>query len=70
MWKLSPSASYSTAFHPVPIPRRSLPPLRTSTVAACLATRTVWRCGRITIPDTSSMLSVTPARYPKRTKGS
>ena len=56
------SPSYSTAFQPTPTPSRSRPPLRTSTSAACLATRAVCRCGRITTPVTSSSEVVSPAR--------
>ena len=41
------SASYSTVFQPVPTPRRSRLPERMATSAACLATSTAWRCGRI-----------------------
>jgi hypothetical protein len=43
-------ASYSTGFHPMLIPRRSRPPLSTSTSAACVATKAVWRCGRLQDP--------------------
>ena len=32
-----PSASYSTAFHPMPTPKRKRPPVRRSTSAACFA---------------------------------
>src|SRR5438552_12717511 len=49
-----PSASYSTWFHPIATPRRTRPRERTSRVAACLATRTVCRCGRMTMPNASS----------------
>ena len=41
------SPRYSTAFHPVPTPSRSRFPDSTATSAACLATSTVWRWGRI-----------------------
>ena len=52
--KSMPSASYSTSFHPIPTPSRNRPPVNTSTSAACLATSTVWRCGRMSTPVTSS----------------
>ena len=45
--KSSLSASYSIQFRPTPTPRRSRPPVSRSSSAACLATSTVWRCGRI-----------------------
>ena len=60
--KSCPNASYSTGFQPMPMPKRSRPPLRTSTVAACFATRTVWRCGRMIMPVVNSMFLVSPAR--------
>ena len=56
-----PRASYSTRFQPMPTPSRNFPPVSRSTSAACLATSTVCRCGRIMIPVTSSM-EVTAAR--------
>ena len=60
--KSSPSASYSTAFQPTPMPRRNRPPLSRSTSAACFATNVVWRCGRMMTPVTSSSDRVTAAR--------
>src|SRR5579875_3810609 len=54
LWKFSFSASYSTAFQPMPRPSRSRPPLSTSTSAACLAIRAVCRCGAISTLVTSS----------------
>ena len=57
-----PSASYSTGFQPCPIPRRNRPPVRMSTSAACFATSAVWRCGRMTIPVTSSSVGAIAAR--------
>ena len=54
MPKSSLSASYSTLFQPTPTPSLSRLPDRIATSAACLATSTVWRCGRITTAVTSS----------------
>ena len=68
--KFSPSASNSTSFQPTPMPSVMRPPLSTSTSAACLATSAVWRWGRIRMPVTNRMRSVTAARCPKSTKGS
>jgi hypothetical protein len=62
VWNDSPSASYSTAFHPMPTPSRNLPPVRTSTSAACFATSAVCRCGRMTTPVTSSRPGAQAAR--------
>ena len=59
--KSSPSASYSTVFHPSPMPRRKRPSVSRSTSAACFATSAVWRCGRMMIPVTSS-IGVSAAR--------
>ena len=64
-----PSAWYSTSFHPMPTPSRNLPRVSTSTSAACLATSTVWRCGRMSTPVTSSRF-VCAARNPNSTKTS
>jgi hypothetical protein len=60
--KLNPSASYSTWFQPMPTPSRSRPPVSTSTSAACLATRAVWRWGRMMTLVTSSSRGTSPAR--------
>ena len=49
-----PSASYSTVFHPTPTPSRKRLFDRIATSAACLATRAVWRCGRISTHEVSS----------------
>ena len=66
----SPSDWYSTQFHPEPTPRRSRPWDSTATSAACLATSAVCRWGSTRTPTTSSSRWVSPARYPKSTKGS
>jgi hypothetical protein len=64
------SASYSTVFHPTPTPSRNRLPDRIATSAACLATSTVWRCGRMRIAVTSSTVVVHAARNPNSTIGS
>src|SRR5258707_5320040 len=46
------------------------PWLSRSTSAACMATSTVCRCGRMTTLVTSSSVVVTAARYPNMTSGS
>ncbi len=61
-----PSASYSTQFHPVPTPSRSRPCESRSTSAACWATSTVWRCGRINTPVASSIRLVIAASVAHR----
>ena len=68
--KLSPSASYSTAFQPVPTPKRSRPADSTSSEAACLATNAVWRCGRMMTAVTSSSVVVIEAMNANSTNGS
>ena len=60
--KSCPRASYSTWFQPTPTPRRSRPPDRRSTSAACRATSAVWRCGRTRIPVAKRIRSVMPAK--------
>jgi hypothetical protein len=54
---------------PMLMPRPKRPSLRTSTSAACLASRAVWRRGATTIAVTSSR-SVIAARNPYMTRGS
>ena len=68
--KSSLSAAYSTLFQPVPMPRRSRLPDRTATSAACLATSTAWRCGRISTVEANSRSSVTAAAKAKNVSGS
>ena len=53
-----------------PMPNRNRPPESTSRDAACLATSTVCRCGRIRTWVEKSPMLVQPARKPKSTKGS
>ena len=48
--EVRPGASNSTSFQPAAITRRSRPPERMSTSAACLASSRAWRCGAIRIP--------------------
>ena len=62
--------TYSTTFQPVPMPRRRRLPDSTATSAACLATSTVWRWGRIITQLTSSSDVVTPAAKAKNVSGS
>ena len=59
-----PSAVYSLACQPTPMPSRSRPPDNTSTSADCLATSTAWRCGRIRMPVASPTRLVQAAMKP------
>ena len=62
LWKFSLRPVNSTSFHPTPMPSRNRPLDSTSRQAACLATSTVWRCGRIRTPVEKPSLCVQPAR--------
>ena len=62
---VSLSLTYSTTFQPVPMPRRKRLPDSTASSAACLATSTVWRWGRISTAVTSSIVVVTAAMKAK-----
>ena len=65
----SPSAWYSTSFHPMPTPRRIRPGARSASVATCLATSAVWRCGNTRTSVTSSS-EHERAMYANSTSGS
>ena len=57
----TPSAAYSTLFHPIPRPKRNRPPHSRSTSAACLASNAVCRWGLIRI-EVAKASVVHPAR--------